>query len=75
MPDLLIRDLSPATHAELKRRAKAEGKSVQAYVASFLEQHAARPSLAQVMERIARFDPIEGVSGADAVAASRDELP
>lgn len=75
MPDLLIRDLSPATHSELRRRARAEGKSVQAYVAGLLETHTARPSLAEVLERIHQLDPIEGVSGADAVAAAREELP
>lgn len=37
MPDLLIRDLKPATHELLRRRAEASGRSLQAEVQSILD--------------------------------------
>lgn len=37
MPDLLIRDLDPAAHELLKRRAEAEGRSLQVEVRRILE--------------------------------------
>ncbi len=37
MPDLLIRDLNPATHETLRRRAEAAGRSLQAEVHRILD--------------------------------------
>ena len=37
MPDLLIRDLKPATHELLRRRAEASGRSLQAEVHVILD--------------------------------------
>jgi len=37
MADLLIRDLKPATHELLRRRAEASGRSIQAEVHSILD--------------------------------------
>jgi plasmid stability protein len=37
MPDLLIRDLKPATHELLRRRAEASGRSLQAEVHGILD--------------------------------------
>jgi hypothetical protein len=73
--DLLIRDLDPATHRELKRRARRAGQSLQAYVAGLLEVHTARPSIEDWLAELEDIPPLEGVSGADAVRSARDELP
>jgi plasmid stability protein len=43
MPDLLIRDLKPATHELLRRRAESSGRSLQAEVHNILDA-AARAS-------------------------------
>ncbi len=75
MPDLLIRDLDPAAHRELKRRAERAGESLQSYVARLLQAHASRPTLLDWLGLLDEFEPVLGVSGADAVAAARDELP
>lgn len=75
MADLLIRDLDPAAHQELKRRAARAGQSLQAYVAGLLEAHIARPSLADWLAELDEIPPVEGVSGAEAVRSARDELP
>ena len=73
--DLLIRNLDPATHRELKRRADRAGQSLQAYVAGLLQAQTARPALEDWLAELDEIPPVEGVSGVDAVRAARDELP
>lgn len=51
MGDLLIRDLSPETHAELRRRAQDAGMSLQTYVARLLERSTAVPPVADWLGR------------------------
>lgn len=51
MGDLLIRDLSPETHAELRRRAQDAGMSLQTYVARLLERSTAVPPVADWLDR------------------------
>lgn len=72
--DLLIRDLDPATHDELKRRAEEMGMSVQAYVSRVLDQHAARPSLSQWLRRLDELPRHPEVSGAELIRAAREGL-
>lgn len=74
MTDLLIRDLDPATHDELKRRAEEMGMSVQAYVSRVLDQHAARPSLSQWLRRLDELPRHPEVSGAELIRAAREGL-
>lgn len=74
MTDLLIRDLDPATHDELKRRAEEMGISVQGYVSRLLEQHAARPSLAEWLRRLDELPRHRELSGAELIRAAREEL-
>jgi len=73
--DLLIRDLDPATHRELKRRAQRAGQSLQAYVAGLLQAQTARPAIEDWLAELEEIPPVEGVSGADAVRSARAELP
>jgi hypothetical protein len=73
--DLLIRDLDPDTHRELKRRAERAGQSLQGYVAALLDAHTNRPSLEDWLAELDELTPVEGVSGADAVWSARAELP
>jgi plasmid stability protein len=75
VPDLLIRNLDDEAHAELKRRAEASGLSLQSYVNRLLSEHVNRPTTAQWLERLDEIEPVDHVSGADAVQAARDELP
>lgn len=75
MADLLIRGLDPDTHRELKRRAERAGQSLQSYVAGLLTTHTARPSMTDWLAELDEIIPVEGVSGAEAVRAARDDLP
>ena len=74
MTDLLIRNVDGQTHAELKRRAVAEGLSIQQYVVRVLTAHTSRPSLQEWLRRLDELAPVDTeVSGTDAVAAARAE--
>lgn len=75
MGDLLIRDLPPQTHAELKRRAQKSGMSLQAYVAQLLDQHTATPALDDWLRRIEDLPRHPEISGAATIRAARDDLP
>lgn len=75
MADLLIRDLNPEAHRELKRRADRAGQSLQSYVAQLLQAHVARPALVDWLAQLDELEPVRDVSGAEAVSAARDELP
>lgn len=43
MPQILIRDIKPATYRRLKKRAAKGGRSLQSEVAAILEQAAEEP--------------------------------
>ena len=74
MADLLIRNVAAATHSELKRRAEAEGLSLQQYVARVLAAHTSRPSMQEWLRRLDEIPRVDtDASGADAVAAARAE--
>lgn len=75
MPDVLIRGLDETTHAELKRRSEAEGMSLQAYITGLLSAHVRRPTMKEWLQRLDELLPVEDVSGAEAVAAGREDLP
>jgi plasmid stability protein len=48
---ITVRDLPLETHAELKRRAAANGQSLQAYLLDFVVKLAERPDLAVIAAR------------------------
>ncbi|MBW3606400.1 MAG: hypothetical protein KY460_16140 [Actinobacteria bacterium] len=52
MTKVQVRDVSAETHAVLKRRAAAAGQSLQEYLRALLDEHAATPTVAEVMERV-----------------------
>lgn len=52
MSKVQVRDVSDATHTVLKRRAAAAGKSLQEYLLALLDEHAATPTVGEVMDRV-----------------------
>ncbi len=75
MPDMLIRSLDENTHLELKRRADAAGVSLQLYVTKLLADHVRRPTIEDWLAQLDGLEPVEGITGADAVVAARADLP
>ena len=69
MVDLLIRDVPPAVHRELKRRAEAAGMSLQRYVSEVLEQTTSTPTVADWLDGLEDLPRHAELSGAEAVRA------
>jgi hypothetical protein len=54
MPNVVVRDLPAAVHAELVRRAEAAGQSLQQYLSAELTRIASTPTVADVLARVTR---------------------
>jgi antitoxin FitA len=53
MPHVLVRDVPENVHSQLQRRADARGQSLQQYLAGELRRLAERPTMDEVLARIA----------------------
>jgi len=53
MSNVLVREVPEQVHERLRALARAQGKSLQQYLLEELEQLASRPSMAEVLDRIA----------------------
>jgi antitoxin FitA len=53
MPNVLVRDLPENVHAQLVARAEERGQSLQQFLAAELRRLAERPSMDEVLARIA----------------------
>lgn len=74
MPIIQVRDISEETHRRLKVRAIEEGRTLSELVRDELDRVAARPTWAELAERIRDREPVRLSEGsAAAVRAARDE--
>lgn len=71
MPLVQVRDVPEATLRALKARAAEGGLTLSAYLRGELERLAARPTNAEIAERLARRDRRGGPSVAETVAEIR----
>jgi plasmid stability protein len=53
MPNVLVRDIPDNVHAALQQRAERRGQSLQQYLVTELGRLAERPSMDEVLDRIA----------------------
>ena len=67
MATLYIRDVDDIVAEELKARASAEGLSLSAFVAAQLTRLTARPTNAEIVERLRSRDRSSGPTTADVV--------
>jgi plasmid stability protein len=74
MPNMLIRDVPESVHARLLARADRNGQSLQQFVAGELRKLAERPSMDEVLDRIAgrRGGRIGLAQAADDLDVERD---
>jgi plasmid stability protein len=78
MPSVQVKNVPPAVHAELRRRAATDGISLQEYVLRLLERETKRPPLNDVLGRISRGEGgrtggrISFEEAAEAIRAERD---
>ena len=75
MANLQIKDLPEDLHEELRRRARAEGVTVRAYVQRLIEADQALPSREEWLARVRARRPVDvtGTTIAGLVAADRAE--
>jgi transposase len=66
-----VRDLSEATVRALKAQAAERGLTLTAYLRAELDRLAARPTNAEIVERLARRNRRGGPTAADTVAEVR----
>jgi transposase len=66
-----VRDLSEATVRALKAQAAERGLTLTAYLRAELDRLAARPTNAEIVERLARRNRRGGPTTADTVAEIR----
>jgi antitoxin FitA len=71
MARIQIRDVSEATVRALKARAAERGLTLTAYLRAELDRLAARPTNAEILERLARRNRRGGPAAADTVAEIR----
>ena len=73
MSNVQIRNVPEEIHRTLKARAALKGLSLSDYLLHEMTALAKRPTLEEVLERIARREPVElSETTADAVRAGRD---
>jgi antitoxin FitA len=74
MPNVLVRDVPEEVHARLQARAAERGQSLQQYLAGEMRRLAERPSMEEVLARIAaRRGGVVGLEQAVAdLTAERD---
>jgi plasmid stability protein len=71
MTAVTIRDVSDDAVRAMKVRAARNGQSLQAYLRALIEREAAKPTLAEAVER-ARRSATADISSADILAAIDD---
>lgn len=71
MPLVQVRDVSQATLNSLKAHAAERGLTLSAYLRVELERLAARPTNAEIVDRLARRERTGGPSVVDTVAEIR----
>lgn len=74
MPNVLVRDVPDGVHAQLQARADERGQSLQQYLAGELRRLAERPTMDEVLARIAtrRGGRVGLQQGVEDLAADRD---
>ncbi len=73
--NIQIRGASTALLEKLRARARSKGKTMSQYAMELLEEDLSRPTLDEVLDRIARHRiPVKGdMTGAQAVREAREE--
>ena len=68
-----IRNVPDSTRKVLKARAASRGQSLNSYLLDLLEREAARPSMAEVLERVRHRVEMADVSSVEVISEARAE--
>jgi hypothetical protein len=74
MPKMIqLRHVPDPLHRKLKARAATEGLSLSGYLLKQIEQIAERPTLKEMLDRLARLPPVNvSISPAEIIRQERD---
>lgn len=74
MGNVQVKDVPEDVHAELRRRARAEGRTVRDYLLDLIIRDQQRPTRDEWLERLHQLRPVDSArSGADLVREARGE--
>lgn len=74
MSIIQVKNVPPAMHSELRRRADQEGTTIRDYVLRLIERDQRLPSKRDWLERVAELEPVAvSRSAADMVREGREE--
>ncbi|HEX7291881.1 MAG TPA: hypothetical protein VF250_12215 [Conexibacter sp.] len=74
MSIIQVKNVPPAMHHELRRRAQQEGTTIRDYVMKLIERDQRRPSRQDWLERVSELKPVAvSQSAAEVVRAAREE--
>lgn len=74
MPSLQIKNVPPALHEELRRRARSRGETVRDYVLALIERDQEIPTRQEWLRRVRKLRPVEtGPSAVELIEESRAE--
>jgi hypothetical protein len=69
-----VKNVPPAMHRELRRRAQQEGSTIRDYVMQLIERDQRLPSKRDWLDRVAELEPVAvSQSAADVVREAREE--
>jgi hypothetical protein len=76
MSAIQVKDVPADLHERLRRRARAEGRSLSDYVLYLIQRDLALPTMREWLEGLKEDEPVTGISSEDIVATiheGRDE--
>jgi hypothetical protein len=69
-----VKNVPPAMHGELRRRASQEGLTIRDYVLKLIERDQRLPSKTDWLDRVAELEPVAvSQSAADVIREAREE--
>jgi hypothetical protein len=74
MSIIQVKNVPPAVHSELRRRAQQEGTTIRDYVMKLIERDQRRPSKQDWLARVAELEPVPvSRSAVELIREARDE--
>lgn len=74
MSIIQVKNVPPAMHSELRRRARQEGTTIRDYVMKLIERDQRLPSRRDWLDRVSELEPVAvSQSAADVIREAREE--
>jgi antitoxin FitA len=67
-----VKNVSPDLHAQLRARARVEGRSLSDYVLDVLKRDLSLPTMSEWLDRLGQDEPVMGLSSEQIVRSIRE---